>query len=313
MTAAPTKPPRFKRQKPETPMTITSRDLDIVETVWRYRCIDAVDIAALVGGSAVVVNRRLRLLFDNGYLDRPVVQIQWQVQRNNPPLVYLLGRSGARLLEDYGRAANLPSDWTAKNHSLKPGSILHMNAIAGVMVAFERLGKGRFIREETLLDDNGKRKPLTWAVEIIHDGARDDVRISPDHAFGVRHEGRAAYFFLEADRSSMPLVRRNEKQSSILEKLEAYVATIEGEIHKSRYNMHAFRVLFSVLTLGRLQNMLAVVKDHIPAKYHRNFLFAVADELRKEGVEAYQFWNGRGERTGLLSSSMKASSASAEI
>ena len=304
MTANAGKPPRFKRRKPDGPMSITGRDLNIVEAVWRYRCIDSVDIAALVGGSAEVVRRRLRLLFDNGYIDRPLVQVQWQVQKNNPPLVYLLGRSGARLLEDYGRAAGLPADWTARNHKLKPGSILHMNAIAGVMATFERLGKDRFIREETLLDHDGKRKALSWAVEYTHERERVETRLSPDHAFGVRHEGRVAYFFLEADRESMPLTRTSEKQSSILEKLEGYVATIEAGIHKRDFNMHAFRVLFAVeKSTTRVQNMIAVVQERIPAKYYRNFLFAVIPELRQEGVEAYPFWNGKGERGSLFGAS----------
>src|SRR3954470_9689976 len=89
--------PRFERA-PVRGMILTPRDLDILRAVYRHRLLRSTHLVALSGGSPQATLRRLQLLFHQGYLDRPAMQLDWYV-RGSEPLVYALGNRGAEILE----------------------------------------------------------------------------------------------------------------------------------------------------------------------------------------------------------------------
>jgi DNA-binding Lrp family transcriptional regulator len=65
--------PRFSKfTRPKTPNTgiISDRDLDIIEAVLRYRFSPTSELSRLVGGHEDVNLRRLRKLWEWGYINR---------------------------------------------------------------------------------------------------------------------------------------------------------------------------------------------------------------------------------------------------
>ena len=66
--------PRFRRTVTPS-IHLTDRDLAIVAHVARHRFLRSRHLAELVDGSAQQILRRLRLLYDNHFLDRPRIQI----------------------------------------------------------------------------------------------------------------------------------------------------------------------------------------------------------------------------------------------
>jgi hypothetical protein len=87
-------PNRRKRyhRASDRPVALTERDIDIIAHVARHRFLRSDHVAALVGGSQQRILRRLRLLFDNGYLDRPTAQLTVSAVRTPPVLELFDGR-----------------------------------------------------------------------------------------------------------------------------------------------------------------------------------------------------------------------------
>src|SRR5439155_24615642 len=82
------------------------------------------------------VRNRLRNLFAHGFLDRPAHQRAELASFLNPPLVYGLGKHGARLLADLGTAIDHRLDWTTKNARATSPFLAHTIEVAEVMMQF---------------------------------------------------------------------------------------------------------------------------------------------------------------------------------
>jgi hypothetical protein len=83
---------------------------------------------------------------------------------------------------------------------------------------------------------------------LIHQGRRIGATLIPDAVFGLhfldRPEGRnRAYFFLEADRGTMPVERANLHRTSVVRKILQYRETWERSLHTQRFGISNFRVL----------------------------------------------------------------------
>jgi hypothetical protein len=137
------------------------------------------------------------------------------------------------------------------------GDLHHTLAVAEVMVAFEvvcRRREGvRFIPPEEVLAGAPEatrrlRLPFRWQVEVRWDGKSHRLGLEPDWVFGLRFEGspenrRRALFFLEADRGTMPIMRKGLAQTSFLRKLLAYQETWRRGLHREYLGIPNFRVL----------------------------------------------------------------------
>src|SRR6185436_16340302 len=229
-----TRRPRFERAQVR-PMILTPRDREILRAVHRHRLLRSSHLIALLDGSRQVTLRRLQLLFHHGYLDRPPMQLDWYA-RGSEPLVYALGNRGAEVLETEGVARQDGVRWDTKNRNVSRVFLHHTLAVAEVMVAFEvacRAHEGvRFIPPEEVLagapeSTRRLRLPFRWQVEVRHGGKPHRLGVEPDKVFGLQFEEapesrQRVFFFLEADRGTMPVVRRGLGQTSFLRKLVCY-------------------------------------------------------------------------------------------
>ena len=298
-----TRRPRFDRA-PVRPIILTPRDFEILRAVHRHRLLRSTHLLALLGGSRQATLRRLQLLFHHGYLDRPPMQLDWYA-RGSEPLVYALGRHGAEVLEAEGEVRRIR--WDTKKRNISRVFLHHTLAVAEVMVAFEvacRVRDGvQFIPPEEVLarapaETRRLRLPFRWQVEIRQGGKPYRLGVEPDRVFGLRSadapEGRqVAYFFLEADRGTMPIARKGLGQTSFRRKLLAYQDTWRQGLHKTHLGILNFRVLTVTTNRERVEHLLETCRS-LPGG-SRLFLFSAQEELGRADILTHPWLNGRGE------------------
>jgi hypothetical protein len=127
--------------------------------------------------------------------------------------------------------------------------------------------------------------------------------ILPDRVFaleipdgGGKHQRR--YFFLEADRGTMPVKRRNLSQTSFYRKLIAYEATWSQNLHRTRFGFNRFRVITVTTSTGRRNSLVDACSEL--ERGHGLFLFA--DHSILSGDIFYSAWltGNPGETASLL-------------
>jgi len=129
------------------------------------------------------------------------------------------------------------------------------------MVALETASKNKNIRlltgEDVSVPEKRGKGPSEWSVDI---GGGLKCGVIPDRVFGLElaePSGRKhrSWFCLEADRATMPVIRRNFAQSSFRRKLLAYEATWAQDIHRSSFGWQRFRVLTVTSNSERIATM----------------------------------------------------------
>lgn len=264
--------PRFKRSPDIKPLRLTERDREILHHVHHHRFLRSDHITALMPGSRQQTLRRLQRLYHHGYLERPRCQIDYY-QSGSRRMAYGLGNKGAAWLK---RKLALPYhklDWIRKN---RVGRLFleHALLISDVMVAVELACRQR--KDVRLLapDDSVRGQ---WSVTIDR---RQKCGVVPDRIFGLEFGGKQCWFFLEADRSTMPVTRTELTKSSFYRKVLAYEATWTQNIHRTRFGWNRFRVLTVTTDSERVQAMVEACQQ---LKHGRGlFLFTDVKVLREQ-------------------------------
>ncbi len=200
-----------------------------------------------------------------------------------------------------------------KNRRLSRVFLHHTLAVADVMVAFEVACRSRegvsFIPPEEVLAGAPEatrrlRLPFRWQVDVRDGGQNYRLGVEPDRVFGLRFDSatenrREAFFFLEADRGTMPVARKHLGQTSLQRKLLAYRATWRQNVSSRRLRIPTFRVLTVTADTGRLARLVAVCR--VLRGSGGLFLFgSKASLLSGEGILGEKWVNGRGKRERLL-------------
>ncbi len=274
-----TRLPRFKRALHITSLQLTTRDLTILREVARYRFLNSHQILILISGSPQHLLKRLQRLFHSGYLDRPRAQVRYFSEDGSQPLVYALGRKGAKVLASpTGRRSRYD------NRTIKQLYMQHTLLVADVLIAFARAcradGMPALLLEEDLAPNQAPSVAFRWGVTVHHEGNSKRVGVVPDRTFALESAGADGriLFFVEADRATMPVERSSLMQSSMLRKLLAYEATWSQDIHRERFGCDRFRVLIVTSSPERAHH-LAEVSAQLP-RGRGLFLFTDADTLR---------------------------------
>jgi hypothetical protein len=273
--------PRFKRSGAIAPLLLTSRDKEILEQIYRHRFLRSDHIAALVAGSAQQITRRLQRLFHNGYLDRPRCQIDYY-QSGSRRIAYGLGKKG---LDWLGRERpHLFRRPTAKRPNFigklfLEHSLLVSEIVVAVELACRRQSDVRFL----CAVDAEAFVPSQWDVNIV-----ERCRVVPDHVFGLEYGGNRCWYFLEADRGTMPVTRHTLERSSLRRKFECYAATWSQKVNQS-FGIQRFRVLTVTTKSDRVTSMIEVCRDKL--KTGRGlFLFTTLETLRTQEDFWSPFW-----------------------
>ncbi len=288
--------PRFKRASAVAPIELTHRDHYILRLVHRHRFLRSSHLIALLEGSPQSLLRRLQLLYHHGYLERPRAQLQYYERGGSKPIVYGLGSKGGKLLKEELGSAYRPLRWGEKNRSIGRMFLEHALLVSDVLVALElacrKAGNIQLLLEDDLL----LSKPCRWNVNL-----EGNIRLGviPDRVFALESDHERAYFFLEADRGTMPVVRKRLTQTSFHRKMLAYEATWTQDKHLSEFGFHRFRVLAVTKSQSRVQSL---IKACFSLRRGQGlFLFAHHSVLEQPDLLSAPVWrNGRGELTSLL-------------
>src|SRR5882724_5709713 len=252
--------PRFKRAAEVAAMQLTERDRDIIRLVHRHRFLRSHQIVALLGGSPQQLSRRLKLLYHHGSLERPRAQLQYYERGGSRSIAYGLGNKGGVVLKQVGLVVH-PDSWSEKNNVIGRVYLEHTLLVADVMVAVElacRKHGGVKLLYEDQLGLQSERQPFRWRV-TIQNGWK--LGVIPDRVFALEYldaigNSQRAYFFLEADRGTMPVTRRTLSQTSFRRKLLAYEATWTQKIHQRHLGIHRFRVLTVTTSAARVKSLV---------------------------------------------------------
>jgi hypothetical protein len=264
--------------------------------------------------------RRLQRLYHNGFLDRPRAQLgDLYLVKGSAPIAYALDARGAQALSERLGIPVSELGWKAKNRELTRLFYEHTLFVSSVMVALERScrehGKARIVPFSEILSTKCPAatrrlpRPQTWNVKVSAAESGDvdhaqTIGITPDKIFGIQlsdlPEGRnTAYFFLEADRAEMPVIRRRlANATSIFKKLVTYYATHRQALHRARFGIQNFRVLTVTTSPARVETMRGAF-DRLKGAPANSFLFADLPSLAVGN--AFSCWtNGRGMHTPLF-------------
>lgn len=248
--------PRFKRAS-TVHFELTERDLAIIRLVVRYRFIRSLQIISLVGGSRQNILRRLKLLYHHGYLERPRTQLDDYHRPGSRYIVYGLGDKGGELLQRESDGTNI--SWGEKNRASGRMFLEHALFVSDTMAAIELACRSRGIRliaSKDLLPSG--QSSFEWRVFT----KKHRLGVIPDQTLALEFTdakgvAKRSYFFLEADRGTMPVARRSLAQTSMRRKFIAYAATWRQGVHTSALGLPHFRVLTITASPTRLKSLIA--------------------------------------------------------
>lgn len=287
--------PRFKRVSTIPSIRLTERDHGIIRLIQRHRFLRSSHIIALIGGSPQSLLRRLQLLYHPGYLERPRVQIEYYRKGGSREIIYGLGNKAKSVLKEDGYPSSKLS-WGEKNRAVGRIFFEHALFVSDVMVGIELACRAtlgiRYISEEDFpLAHTGKKPQFRWRVQI---NGHLKLGIIPDRVFALDENGNQAFFFVEVDRGTMPVIRKNHSQSSMFRKFLAYEATWSKGLHQSLFGFHRFRVLTVTTSAARLKSLIEAC-SYLKSG-HGLFLFCDQASLKEHGDIFKVPWiNGRGE------------------
>ena len=273
--------PRFQRVTTVAPIQLTERDHQIIRIIHRHRFLRSHQIVALIGGSAQNLSRRLQWLFHHGYLERPRAQLQYYECSGSQTIAYGLGNKSGSLLQ-----LN-PAAWGEKNRGIGQIYFAHALLVSEVMVSLELACRQHGIR---LLPEDELNlhveAPLHWRVKI-RDGSK--LGVIPDRVFALEYADQHGstqriYYFLEADRGTMPVVREKLSQTSFYRKLLAYEATWSNKVHQRHLGIPRFRVVTVTTGAARVKSLLDACSRL--QRGHGLFLFADESVVQKDLLTA---------------------------
>ncbi len=265
--------PKFTRAKSSwrPPLVLQERDFTFLQAAAEYRLLSTPQYLLLFPESRDAVYRRLQLLFHHGYLDR---------LRGDPtaPMVYALGRRGAEILVERGVLQDI-GEWRKKNQDLQERYIAHQTMIANFRIALTLAIRER--PDVRLLFFTPESHALQDRVTVGTSGRSQTLPINPDGFFGLQFpelpEGRnRAFFFLEADRSTMTRGR-------FLQKLLGYWEWYSQGGHIRKLGIKSFRVLTVTKSEERMRSLLIAAAERGSLRDGlRMFWFTSEKRLRSE-------------------------------
>ena len=303
--------PRRKRFSRGTApaLRLTDDDAAIVSHVAKHRFLHSRHIVGLMPHrSPKKLIERLGILYHNSFLDRPRAQLTYYAAAGSAPMVYALGNRGAHVLAERTGFKAPRVDWTWKKRSAGRLFIEHTLMTADLMVGLachvrQRPGIALIEPQQiaaTALDR--RRTPFSFTAQP--QGISIDLTVVPDCVFGLDVDGQrsAKYFFLEADRATMPVVRSNLNQTSMMRKFLAYIAGGGSQnAFGKQLGITNFRVLVVTTSAQRMMTMIEALKSATRGAGSRQFLFADLEAVRRaENLLDLEWLTGKGERVRLV-------------
>ena len=286
-----TKKYQRRDQRSETPQNIVirPRDIELIETVYRNRVMTQDQLRrmfflpdAKTGDGKEAAKRRLRLLFDNGYLERKVLPTLPGEGRG--PNHYILGEQGVELLRRERGYTKIR--WYKSSTDLKQDFIEHTVAISDVLVAVEGACLKLGYESDEWKSESQLKADYDYVTITTAKGKRERKPVIPD-AFFVVNTGEYRYpCFVEIDRGTMQLNRFKNK-------VKAYAKYYRSRGYEKRYQFQSIRVLTVVSTQSRTggDRRLAELKKTTEEATKANwFWFAKLSDISADTMFSEPIW-----------------------
>jgi hypothetical protein len=283
---------------------LTERDRMIIRHVHRHRFLRSSHIFSLTEGSRQQILRRLKLLYHHGYLERPRIQLEYYHEGGSHEFVYGLAGRGASLIRT--EIGHEPGTllWDTENGSIGRVFLKHALLVSDVMVAIELACREEGIQlltgPELVPSGNQNGRRFRWNVTV----AGQKLGVVPDRVFALEFaaengNSKRSYFFLEADRGTMPVIRKDFAQTSFYRKLVAYEATWAQSIHEKLFGFHRFRALTVTTSPERVESLIEACSKLKTG--HGLFLFTDTKVLENpRDILSYVWRTGRVGENGTL-------------
>lgn len=253
---------RSKYIRPTTKKDIPSivlgpRDLEIIRTVYDFRFLRTDHVTKLIKGDRTSIEKRLKLLWLNRYLDR--IFLPWWPCRPRPSTkaIYVLDRQGARFLAESSGIDSEKLHRIFRQKRIGERYFYHSLMISNFMTILTLALRNRkdldllFWRQDNEIQDraniviardkHGRKVTRSWPVV-------------PDAFFGINIPKKGkSYFMLECDRSTMSHRR-------FLNKMRAYWNWWKQGIPSKKFGIKNFRVLTLTLTPERARNLRMITR-----------------------------------------------------
>jgi Replication-relaxation len=204
------------------------------------------------GFGSQALNKRLKQLFDAGYVERHYIT-DLPIGRGHglPRAIYGLGRNSPRILLELDA---IPVNETRKiieGNNVKSPFLRHALEVANF----------RVIMKLACDNSQGKANLLFWEQgNALKDhvygyngnGTKERFTIHADAFFGIRIGNKTKHFFLEIDRGTEPIVS-NSNRSNIRKKLRGYQYYYKSKKIRKKYDLdvNGFQVL--IVTPGEIK------------------------------------------------------------
>lgn len=266
---------RHERLNPPPRMQMTQRDEQVLEAVYHYRVLTQAQIRRLIFATQhpSVAQRRLYLLFHNGYLTRQFIPTTGGLVTS--PILYLLDQRGSQYIIQHLGYDEMR--WQRHHNQVSSEFLTHL------------LDTNTFRVEVTLACQHYDIKLLTWHDDTTLKQNYDTVRIAgsnkpqsviPDGYFLLQQEDRKMHFFVELDRGTME-ARRFQR------KVKAYLVYRQSELARQRFGTKNYRVLTVCLNQQRATNLKQATEA---VGGLRNFWFGVLAELQADTILSAPQW-----------------------
>lgn len=250
------------------------------------------------------VASRLRELYQAGYLERPITQLQLRVKNGviaegSVPMVYCVTKEGLAIIGDERRASigYGKLSWATKINEGTRVFIEHTLAVTDVGVAVDVVVRQRDnlerMSEASLMSGmraERRASPRPFALKVRYKG--EDLSTVCDLAFAVgdKVERRRWNFLVEVDLGHMPVERADLTRTSILRKLIGYAKAYEERLHQTEFGWKNFRVLILTTSEERVRSCIQSARSRFgSASVARIFLFGTlageGDLLNRQFVD----------------------------
>jgi len=293
--------------RPETPRNgvITERDLDIIEAILRYRFSPTSELTRLVGGHEDVNVRRLRKLWEWGYVNR----FAFPGIRTHSEFIYYLDSTKTldllihhrRVHEIHPQMAedvrlNREADYAGavmRGQHMKLGFLQHGLMISRLHFMLEMASRtsgqvelaswhqGAELRGHKVDVPELRSRRIEGSNEYAWEERDSFIRlpVEPDALFTLRFPSRPpnhqlVHFCYEADRGSMPM-------ADMLKKLRAYYHLIKRhQKHEEAFGVHPIRaVLIETTEEARARKLMELARSPVvlgSSKRTALFWFAIS-------------------------------------
>lgn len=304
--------PRFRRASDPPIFRLTENDVAIIRLLARHRFLRSIHIAALVGRSLDRTNHRLSRLFHAGYIDRPRAQLDYYPTAGSAPMAYALADRGAQLLSENDGLDLSKVDWSRKNRGAGRPFIEHQLEVMDFHVSLQCAARSRndvrLISADEIvasfpIQSNGAHPPVNLEVKISYDSAVHEVGLIPDLVFGLEFaDGSRRCFMVEVDRGTMPIVRRDIRQTSFERKMRAYLTAHATKAHERHFGWKTFRVLTITTDNRRMQSMIdSLCEERVPhSPGPLLFLFTERNKLCSSDPLTHIWHDGTGREVRLI-------------